>query len=1013
MTTIRVLSVGDESLTGAVSRYLERSSDVATFRVETATTAADALAVLEQTDIDCVVSDTALPDSEPLAFLERTRNRESNLPILLFADGAGGDWIDDAFEAGLTDYVQRTDSDGQYAVLAHRIHAAVDHLETHQSSAGIERAKQIVEHAADAIFVTDTEGTIEYANPAFEDVTGFEIEEAIGQNPRILKSGKQDQTYYERLWAAILDGEVWEEEVVNERKSGDRYHAHQTIAPVVDDNDDVTQFVAVQRDVTDHRLLEDQIEQSATALSELHDVALETTTAFDDKLEQVLEIGTSTLEFPIGYVTKIEDETQEIIAAVGEHDLLQPGSVDPLERTYCRRTIESDDPVVVDDAAADPEWRGDPAFERFDLRCYVGATIVVDGEVYGTLCFASQEPRDPVIGQVQQSTVKALAQWAGYELERRRYERTLERYEDIVENVPVGMYRTETGEDGSFLEVNEAMVDMFDASSPAEVLDCSVGELARDRDRLTAIGERLETRGVVRNEVIEFETLGGNPFYGSISAIERETADGTRYVDGIVQDVTERERAKAALAQSRERLQVLFEQSPDAILVHDSDGKICDANQTQIDQLGYTHETLCSMNIADVEVGIQPSELRDVWDDLEGDSVLEVEGKHRRADGSTYPVEVWVSRIEFGDEKRFLALSRDITERKEHEQELERARSQLRQVIDLVPEMIFAKSRSGEYLLANEAVAEVYGRPVEEIVGRTDHELLESSTEAETFRQDDLRVIDSGEPMHVPEEEFTDSDGVTRLLETTKIPFEVAGTGETAVLGYARDVTALKEQRDRLELLNQVVRHDVRNDMQVVKGRAQLLEETVEASAMEHVTEIIEAADAAIELTKTARDLTETMLKRDEDLKPMSLRYILESRIEAMRSQFSHARFDIDGILPDISVMADEMLESVLDNLLVNAVVHNDSDQPRVTVSVSEHDEQVVVTVADNGPGIPDSQKTEIFGKGEKAIDSPGTGLGLYLVRTLVQQYGGDVWVEDNDPRGSRFEVAFESGPDS
>ena len=76
-----------------------------------------------------------------------------------------------------------------------------------------------------------------------------------------------------------------------------------------------------------------------------------------------------------------------------------------------------------------------------------------------------------------------------------------------------------------------------------------------------------------------------------------------------------------------------------------------------------------------------------------------------------------------------------------------------------------------------------------------------------------------------------------------------------------------------------------------------------------------------------------------------------------------------------------------------------------MTVSCAEQSETVRVTIADNGPGIPDEQKRTVFGKGEKGVDSPGTGIGLYLVETLVDQFGGDVWIEDNDPKGSVFVV--------
>ncbi|WP_226007138.1 sensor histidine kinase [Natrinema salinisoli] len=128
--------------------------------------------------------------------------------------------------------------------------------------------------------------------------------------------------------------------------------------------------------------------------------------------------------------------------------------------------------------------------------------------------------------------------------------------------------------------------------------------------------------------------------------------------------------------------------------------------------------------------------------------------------------------------------------------------------------------------------------------------------------------------------------------------------------------------------------------------------------------------------------------------------------LEKARTSYPQAEFALgDQPSPAPVVRANEMLSSVFTNLLNNAVLHNGSDTPRVVVSVEDRDETVRVRVSDNGPGVPDGQREEIFGRGEKGLESEGTGVGLYLVATLVEGYGGDVWVETADQGGAAFVV--------
>lgn len=118
--------------------------------------------------------------------------------------------------------------------------------------------KKAIEHAGHAVYITDTDGTIEYANPAFGAITGYEPEAVIGQDPSILQSGEHSDTYYNRLWSAITDGRVWEEEITNQRKSGGLYTAWQTIAPIYAESE-IAGYVAIQTDMTAQQRREQRI----------------------------------------------------------------------------------------------------------------------------------------------------------------------------------------------------------------------------------------------------------------------------------------------------------------------------------------------------------------------------------------------------------------------------------------------------------------------------------------------------------------------------------------------------------------------------------------------------------------------------------------------------------------------------------------------------------------------------------------------------------------------------------
>jgi signal transduction histidine kinase len=317
-----------------------------------------------------------------------------------------------------------------------------------------------------------------------------------------------------------------------------------------------------------------------------------------------------------------------------------------------------------------------------------------------------------------------------------------------------------------------------------------------------------------------------------------------------------------------------------------------------------------------------------------------------------------------------------------------------------------------ELVEANGRVGEVAGLPTAALIGSEIDDLLQTfgdESAAETVLRAYRSVADGVQCSSRVEATLVDAEG-------DPVPVDIRFTRyEDRIVAVVRNLSEFRERQtelealsDQLEVLHRVLRHDIRNDMNVVAGWLDELEAHVddtEAAAVA-VQNVRDAVLHTIELTEQARDLAEVVSEGGEmPVEPVDLEAVVFRQIANARQKYPEAEFELDCEVASCTVRGNEMLSSVFDNLLGNAVVHNDAETPRVQVSATNEGDEVVVTVTDNGPGIPEDRQAAIFGRGEKGVESPGTGMGLYLVDQLVSGYGGDVTVEPNDPTGSVFVV--------
>ncbi|MEJ2157253.1 MAG: PAS domain S-box protein [Desulfobacteraceae bacterium] len=137
-----------------------------------------------------------------------------------------------------------------------------DITERKQAEASLRKLSQVVEQSPASIVITDAAGSIEFVNAKFTEITGYSSLEAVGENPRILKSGKTPPEEYERMWETIKSGGVWQSEFHNRKKNGELFWEQATIAPIRDTDNNISHYVAVKEDITQRKELEEQLRQS-------------------------------------------------------------------------------------------------------------------------------------------------------------------------------------------------------------------------------------------------------------------------------------------------------------------------------------------------------------------------------------------------------------------------------------------------------------------------------------------------------------------------------------------------------------------------------------------------------------------------------------------------------------------------------------------------------------------------------------------------------------------------------
>lgn len=574
------------------------------------------------------------------------------------------------------------------------------------------------------------------------------------------------------------------------------------------------------------------------------------------------------------------------------------------------------------------------------------------------------------------------------------------------------------GPDENYIFANQELARIFGYNSPQELIGLSWIEHYGEEERLRFTNHllpRFQARGYLSVEAIGTRKDGSTfPHELSLTRLE-----GGRSVC-VLRDITLRKKVE----RNAEQVALFATLNPSPELRFDASGNIIMANPAAISIFNLMDGN--SSHLSSFLPGINQLHIEEVIEHAA------IESLTADIDGRTFHFVIkGISYLGAGH-----LYGTDITDLKKAERELIESQDFLRTILDTDPNFIFVKDREGRFRLVNQAVADVYGTTVNNMIGKTDSDYNDNLMEVEHFRSDDLDVIDNHSEKLVQEEVITDSKGTTRYLQTVKRPLMDRKTGEVHVLGVSTDISDRKDlqkqliQSHKLEAIGKLaggIAHDFNNILTGILGYTNLLRIEYESNPeLVNTAELIEnAASQACQLTQKLLGFARKGKHRNVPIDIHQsiqetlglLGRTIEKNISIKQSLDAECYF----------VLGDPVqIQQILLNLAINArdamsmdSSENPDGQIVITtklVCVTEENfpfytdlspgEYVEVAVTDTGCGMKDEVKDRIFDPFFTTKEAgKGTGMGLSMVYGIVKNHGGAIHVQSAPGEGATFRV--------
>lgn len=497
----------------------------------------------------------------------------------------------------------------------------------------------------------------------------------------------------------------------------------------------------------------------------------------------------------------------------------------------------------------------------------------------------------------------------------------------------------------------------------------------------------------------------------------------------------------------------IYNKSPYMIYIFKLDGTIVECNKKAEEWLGYDRNEIIGKNyliLSEIPNELLPKMKERYKNIAQGEIPKPFDIQIYKRDGSIAWVNAYISFFQLDNEKLFLAIVQDITEKKRFEQNLIESEEKFKDLskefelmLDHFPGLIFSKDTKNNFIHVNQKVVDSYNSDLrgklkrltkKDLEGKSMFDILPRDI-AQTFWDDDLKVINGGLPKLFIEESWESEFG-TNWISTSKIPFTDENDNIIGIIGVSLDITdrkiaeqKLKESKEQFErayehetFYKDLFTHDINNILQSIQTSLDIINLKIEP--YEDSYKIKPTLNVIFEQVYRGTSLVNNVYKfsqleeADINFQSMDLTKTMVEAIKYLKKNFKNKEINVqfEAINEEMHIQADELLKDVFENILINAVKHNNNPDIEIVIRTSKLQENGItfwqIEFIDNGKGIPETRRKSIFTRGfTEDRNVSGMGLGLSLVKTIVDRYNGKIVVESRVPedylKGTNFKLLF------